>query len=44
MCFALEPKIGKPGQFYVRCEDVITVENDSARSLTRFPYDPIVVE
>ncbi len=44
MCFALEPKIGKPGQFYVRCEDVITVENDSARSLTRFPYDPIVIE
>jgi Xaa-Pro aminopeptidase len=24
MCFALEPKIGRPGSFYVRCEDVLS--------------------
>lgn len=43
MCFALEPKIGIPGQFYVRCEDVVVVKADHARPLTRFPYDPIVI-
>lgn len=43
MCFALEPKIGKPGQFYVRCEDVITVEENRSRALTRFSYDPIII-
>ena len=44
MCFALEPKIGRPGEFYVRCEDVIVVEQDRARPLTRFPYDTIIIE
>ncbi|MEI2616871.1 MAG: Xaa-Pro peptidase family protein [Thermomicrobiales bacterium] len=44
MCFALEPKIGIPGRFYVRCEDVVVVEGDRARPLTRYPYDPIVIE
>lgn len=44
MCFALEPKIGIPGQFYVRCEDVVVVEADRARPLTRYSYDPIVIE
>jgi D-alanyl-D-alanine dipeptidase len=43
MCFALEPKIGRPGQFYVRCEDVIVVEQERARSLTRSTYEPIVI-
>jgi Xaa-Pro aminopeptidase len=43
MCFALEPKIGRPGQFYVRCEDVIVVEQERSRPLTRFSYDPIVI-
>jgi len=44
MCFALEPKIGRPGSFYVRCEDVCVVEQERARSLTTYPYDAIVVE
>lgn len=43
MCFALEPKIGRPGSFYVRCEDILIVEQEHARPLTRFPYDPIVI-
>lgn len=43
MCFALEPKIGRPGSFYVRCEDVCVVEQDHARALTTYPYDPIIV-
>lgn len=43
MCFALEPKIGRPGSFYVRCEDVVVVEQDRARALTRTPYDPVVI-
>jgi len=44
MCFTIEPKVWKPGEFYVRCEDVVVVEEEQARSLTRFHYDPIVVE
>ena len=43
MCFALEPKIGRPGSFYVRCEDVCVVEQERARALTRYPYDTIVI-
>jgi Xaa-Pro aminopeptidase len=43
MCFALEPKIGRPGSFYVRCEDVCVVEQDRARALTTYPYDTIVI-
>jgi len=43
MCFALEPKIGRPGQFYVRCEDVLVVEQERSRPLTRTSYDPIVI-
>src|SRR5215211_7324423 len=38
MCFTLEPKIWKPGVFYVRCEDVVVVGPDGARSLTHAPY------
>jgi Xaa-Pro dipeptidase len=44
MCFALEPKIGRPGSFYVRCEDVLVVEQERARRLTTYPYDTIVIE
>jgi Xaa-Pro aminopeptidase len=44
MCFTIEPKEWKPGEFYVRCEDVVVVEEERARSLTRFHCDPIVVE
>jgi Xaa-Pro dipeptidase len=44
MCFALEPKIGRPGSFYVRCEDVLVVEQERARPLTTFPYDPIIID
>jgi Xaa-Pro dipeptidase len=43
MCFALEPKIGRPGQYYVRCEDVVVVERERARPLTRSTYEPIVI-
>jgi Xaa-Pro aminopeptidase len=43
MCFALEPKIGRPGSFYVRCEDVVVVEQGRARSLTLTPYEPVVI-
>jgi Xaa-Pro aminopeptidase len=44
MVFALEPKIGIPGQFYVRCEDIVVVEQERARPLTRYPYDPIIID
>jgi Xaa-Pro dipeptidase len=43
MCFTLEPKVWKPGVFYVRCEDVVVVGPDGARSLTHSPYEPVVV-
>lgn len=43
MVFTIEPKIWKPGVFYVRCEDVVVVGPNGARSLTRFHYDPIIV-
>jgi Xaa-Pro aminopeptidase len=43
MVFTIEPKIWKPGIFYVRCEDVVVVEADRGRSLTRSPYEPLVV-
>jgi Xaa-Pro aminopeptidase len=43
MVFTLEPKIWKPGVFYVRCEDVVVVGADGARSLTHAPYEPIVI-
>lgn len=43
MCFTLEPKVWKPGVFYVRSEDVVVVEATRARALTRAPYDIHVV-
>jgi len=43
MCFTLEPKIWKPGVFYVRCEDVVVIGADGARPLTHAPYEPSVV-
>ena len=43
MCFTLEPKVWKPGEFYVRCEDVVVVGADGARSLTHAPYMPNVI-
>jgi Xaa-Pro dipeptidase len=43
MCFTLEPKVWKPGVFYVRCEDVVVVGPDGATALTHSPYEPIVV-
>jgi Xaa-Pro aminopeptidase len=43
MVFTLEPKVWKPGEFYVRCEDVVVVGPTGARSLTKFHYDPIVI-
>jgi Xaa-Pro aminopeptidase len=44
MCFTLEPKVWKPGEFYVRCEDVVVVGKNAATSLTKYHYDPIVIE
>ncbi len=44
MCFTIEPKVWKPGEFYVRCEDVVVVGRDGATPLTKFHYTPIVVE
>jgi Xaa-Pro dipeptidase len=44
MCFTLEPKVWRPGKFYVRCEDVVVVGKDRATPLTKFHYEPTVVE
>lgn len=43
MCYTLEPKVWKPGVFYVRCEDVVVVGEEQGRSLTRYSYEPIIV-
>jgi Xaa-Pro aminopeptidase len=43
MVFTLEPKIWKPGVFYVRCEDMVVVGPDGSYSLTHAPYDPVVI-
>jgi Xaa-Pro aminopeptidase len=43
MVFTLEPKIWKPGVFYVRCEDMVVVGPEGSYALTHAPYDPIVV-
>jgi Xaa-Pro aminopeptidase len=43
MCFTIEPKIWKAGEFYVRCEDVVAVGKEHGTSLTRHSYEPIVV-
>lgn len=40
MCFTVEPKIWKPGEFYVRSEDVVVVGGERAESLTQFHYQP----
>ncbi len=44
MCFTIEPKVWKPGEFYVRCEDVVVVGQEGATPLTRFHYEPTVIE
>jgi Xaa-Pro dipeptidase len=43
MVFTLEPKIWNPGVYYVRCEDMVVVGENGARSLTHAPYEPMVV-
>ena len=43
MCFTIEPKVWKPGIFYVRCEDVVVVGKDRGTSLTKFHYEPNVI-
>jgi Xaa-Pro aminopeptidase len=43
MCFTLEPKVWKPGAFYVRCEDTVVVGPERARSLTKYSYEPTVI-
>lgn len=44
MCFTIEPKIWKPGEFYVRIEDVVVVGEEHGEPLTRFSYEPQFVE
>ena len=44
MCFTVEPKIWKPGVFYVRCEDVVVVGQNCATSLTKFHYEPNIID
>lgn len=43
ICFTVEPKIWKPGEFYVRCEAVVVVAKDRATLSTKHHYDPILV-
>ena len=43
MCFTIEPKIWKPGEFYVRSEDVVVVREDRAEPLTKFHYEPNIL-
>jgi Xaa-Pro dipeptidase len=40
MVFTLEPKIWKPGEFYVRCEDMVLVGAERGTSLTKFSHEP----
>jgi len=40
MVFTLEPKIWKPGEFYVRCEDMLLVGAERATALTKFSHEP----
>jgi len=44
MCFTIEPKIWKPGGFYVRIEDVVAVGEDHGEPLTKFTYEPLFIE
>lgn len=43
MCFTIEPKVWKPGVFYVRCEDVVVVGKERGTSLTKFHYEPNII-
>jgi Xaa-Pro aminopeptidase len=43
MCFTIEPKIWKPGEFYVRVEDVVVVGKERGECLTKFSYEPQIV-
>jgi len=43
MCFTIEPKVWKPGIFYVRCEDVVVVGKERGTSLTKFHYEPNII-
>lgn len=42
--FSNEPGIYIPGQFGIRLEDVLVVEEDGARCLTELPHDYMVVD
>lgn len=44
MCFTVEPKIWKRGEFYVRVEDVMVVGDTCGACLTTFRYDPLLIE
>lgn len=44
MIFAVEPKINKFGQFYVRCEDELLVGPETGENLTPFTYEPVIIE
>jgi Xaa-Pro aminopeptidase len=41
--FTVEPKVWKPGGFYVRCEDMVRVGSERGEVMTHFSYDPIVI-
>ena len=44
MCLCVEPKVGSPGLFYTRCEDIILVGKDKGTVLSVFPYEPVVID
>jgi Xaa-Pro dipeptidase len=42
MVFSIEPGIYLPGRFGVRIEDIVVVEKEGSRSLTRADHDLII--
>ncbi|MEJ5171400.1 MAG: M24 family metallopeptidase, partial [Fimbriimonadales bacterium] len=39
MVLAIEPKLWRPGRYYLRLEEIVHVREDGAEFLTRFPHD-----
>ena len=44
MCFTIEPKIWKAGEFYVRIEDIVAVGEEHGEYLTKSSYEPQFIE
>lgn len=40
MVFTLEPKIWKPGEYYVRCEDMVLIGAERGTTMTKYSYAP----